>query len=219
MFGAAEKSPQDESTPLRPLSPYAVAKAAAHQGAAMYRQSYRFFVACGILYNHEPPLRGPEFVTGKIVRAAVQLASGGNEPLTLGNLDARRDWGWAPEYVDAMWRMLQQPVASDFIIATGRASSVRDFAAAAFDAVGLPLEWRGAGADETGVSRRDGRLLVKVDASTYRRSDPGNLAGDASKAKRELGWSATVGFADLVGRLVEAVKDGSFLKWRPVAVS
>jgi GDPmannose 4,6-dehydratase len=205
MFGAADNSPQDESTPLRPLSPYGVAKTAAHHGAAMYRNCFDLFVSCGILYNHESPLRGPEFVTGKIARAAVRLAAGGPEPLTLGNLDARRDWGWAPDYVDAMWRMLQRPRAGDYVVATGRAHSVREFASAAFDLAGLPLEWRGRERDETGVSRRDGRVLVRVDPASYRPADPVQSVGNASKALRELGWAPAVSFEELVARLIRAL--------------
>lgn len=206
MFGAADRSPQDESTPFRPLNPYAVAKTAAHHGAAMYRRAYGLYVCCGILYNHESPLRGSEFVTGKIARGAVRLAAGETEPLMLGNLDARRDWGWAPDYVDAMWRMLQRPRADDYVVATGRARSVREFAAEAFDQAGLPLEWIGRGRDETGLSRRDGRVLVRVDPSSRRPADPVECVGDASKAARELGWRPSMSFEEMVGRLVGALR-------------
>jgi GDPmannose 4,6-dehydratase len=186
-FGDTAGEAADERTPFRPRSPYAVAKAAAHFEVANYREAYGLFACSGILFNHESPLRPERFVTRKIVAAACRIARGSRERLRLGNTRVRRDWGWAPEYVDAMWRMLQQPRADDYVIATGETRSLDEFVAAAFAAVGL--EWRDH-VDHDPALRRP----ADIDANF---ADPG-------KAKRVLGWSATLKMEDVVRRMVEA---------------
>jgi GDPmannose 4,6-dehydratase len=191
-FGDARDGAADETTPFRPRSPYAAAKAAAHWMVANYREGYGVFACNGILFNHESPLRPERFVTRKIVRAAVRIARGDKVALSLGNLGVRRDWGWAPDYVDAMWRMLQQKDASDYVVATGKLSSLEDFVASAFDAVGL--EWRDH------VSR---------DPSLMRPTDLLGIAGNAGHAQERLGWSATLTMPELVRRLVHAEMDGT----------
>ncbi len=187
LFGDAQVAPQDETTPVRPTSPYGASKAFAHQLVGVYRGRGMHAVSA-ILYNHESPRRPPTFVTRKITRAAARIAQGLDRELVLGNLDARRDWGWAPDYVDAMVRAARHSTADDFVVATGVAHSVRDFVAAAFARAGV-VEWEG---------------LVRVDQAFVRPSDAPLQLGDASKARRELGWEPTVDFAELVGRMVDA---------------
>ena len=187
VFGAAEVAPQDESTPLRPNSPYGASKAFAHQLVGVYRGRGLHAVSA-ILYNHESPRRPATFVTRKITRAAARIAQGLDRELVLGNLDARRDWGWAPDYVDAMVRAARHDPADDFVVATGVAHSVRDFVVAAFARAGVS----------------DWEPLVRVDQAFARPSDAPLQLGDASKARRELGWEPTVDFAELVGRMVDA---------------
>lgn len=182
----------DEETPFMPRSPYATAKATAHWTTVNYRDSYGIYACSGILFNHESPLRSDRFVTKKIVSAAVDIAAGRRMRLRLGDLAVSRDWGYAPEYVDAMWRMLQQERPSDYVIATGESHSVEDFVAAAFGAVGL-----------------DWREHVDIDRTLYRPNDIRSSRGNASKARRELGWEAKTGFAELVGILVEAERNTS----------
>jgi GDPmannose 4,6-dehydratase len=186
MFGAA-RPPQGETTPFHPRSPYAVAKVAAHWFAINYRESYGMFVANGILFNHESPRRGENFVTRKITRAAGRMAIGSKETLYLGNLDARRDWGFAGDYVDAMWRMLQQDKPDDFVVATGESHSVQDFLNAAFGCIGM--DWRDR---------------VKIEPRFFRPAEVDALEGDASKARRVLGWKPQVSFDGLVRLMVEA---------------
>jgi GDPmannose 4,6-dehydratase len=191
-FGDVHGGIADEMTPFRPRSPYAAAKAAVHWMVANYREGYGVYACNGILFNHESPLRPERFVTRKIVRAAVRIARGDKETLSLGNLDVRRDWGWAPDYVDAMWRMLQQKEASDYVVATGNLSSLEDFVASAFDTLGL--EWRDH------VSR---------DPSLMRPTDLLGFAGSARHAQERLGWSATLTMPELVRQLVRAEMDGT----------
>lgn len=189
-FGDTGGRPADEDTPFRPRSPYAVAKAAAHFEVANYREAYGLFACSGILFNHESPLRPERFVTRKIVAAACRIAGGSTERLRLGNIRVKRDWGWAPEYVEAMWRMLQRDRPEDFVVATGETRSLEEFVGAAFEAVGL--EWR---------------AHVDVDPALYRPADiEGNFA-NAEKAARLLGWRATVGMAEAVRRMVGAERE------------
>jgi GDPmannose 4,6-dehydratase len=221
LFGKVVESPQTETTPFRPRSPYACAKAYAFYITVNYRESYGMFAANGILFNHESPRRGETFVTRKITRAIAHIKYGLQERLYLGNLDAKRDWGFAGDYVDAMWRILQHDKPDDFVIATGETRSVREFCEAAFRVAGMPIGWRGAGVDEVGVSEADGRVLVAVDQRYFRPAEVDTLLGDASKARDLLGWIPITGFEELVKsmvtsdlevtrRLVEGVDPESF---------
>ncbi|NYE35861.1 GDPmannose 4,6-dehydratase [Nocardioides cavernae] len=187
MFGEASESPQDEETPIAPVNPYGAAKAFAHLSARVFRQR-DVHVSSAILYNHESPRRPSRFVTRKITSTVAAIARGDADELVLGNLDARRDWGWAPDYVDAMVRAARADAPSDYVVATGTAHSVRDFVAAAFAAAGID-DWEG---------------LVRQDAAFYRPADPTELVGDASRAREELGWVPSVDFAELVRRMVLA---------------
>jgi GDPmannose 4,6-dehydratase len=203
LYGQAAEVPQRETTPFHPRSPYAVAKLFAYWTVVNYREAYGLFAVNGILFNHESPRRGKTFVTRKVTRAAARIALGLESRLYLGNLDARRDWGYAPEYVEAMWRMLQQPRPEDYVIATGEMHSVRELAALAFAHVGLPLAWEGSGVEEKGRGP-DGRVLVEVDAAYFRPAEVDVLCGDASKARRDLGFSPRTTFAELVRLMVDA---------------
>ena len=204
LYGNASKSPQSESTPFYPRSPYACAKAYAFHLTVNYRESYGVFAANGILFNHESPRRGETFVTRKITRGVAHIAYGLQQRLYLGNMDAKRDWGFAGDYVEAMWRMLQHDQPGDFVVATGETRSVREFCAAAFAEAGLPIEWRGKGVDEVGVSAADGRVLVAVDPRYFRPADVDLLLGDATKARTVLGWAPKTTFAELVSMMVAA---------------
>jgi GDPmannose 4,6-dehydratase len=191
-FGNATDAPCDEDTPFRPRSPYAVAKAAAHWQVANYREAYGLFACSGVLFNHESPLRPERFVTRKVVSAAARIAAGSDERLTMGDLDIERDWGWAPEYVVAMWKMLQTDTPEDFVIATGEAHALRDFVAAAFAANGL-----------------DWQRHVQTDPSLMRPSDIAHSVGDPGKAARLLGWEPKIKMPELVRRLVHAERHGA----------
>jgi len=204
MFGLAQEVPQSERTPFYPRSPYGVAKLYAHWITINYREAYAFYACSGILFNHESPSRGETFVTRKIAIAAARIAAGLQETLYLGNLDAQRDWGYAGDYAEAMWLMLQQPTPDDYVIATGETHSVREFATRAFAEAGLTLEWRGSGLQEVGADARDGRVLVRVDPRYFRPAEVDLLQGDASKARTKLGWRPKVGFEALVRMMVEA---------------
>ncbi len=204
MFGLAQEVPQSERTPFYPRSPYGVAKLYAHWITVNYREAYAFYACSGILFNHESPSRGETFVTRKIAIAAARIAAGLQDTLYLGNLDAQRDWGYAGDYVEAMWLMLQQPTPDDYVIAIGETHSVREFATRAFAEAGLALEWRGSGLEEVGVDARDGRVLVRVDPRYFRPAEVDLLQGDASKARTKLGWRPKVGFEALVRMMVEA---------------
>ncbi len=210
MFGNAP-APQNEDTAFQPCSPYATAKLYAYWMVRTYRQAYGLFACNGILFNHESPARGAQFVTRKIaaaVAAMVQQRDAG--PLLLGNLDARRDWGHAPDYVRGMWLMMQHDRPDDFVLATGQAKSVRDFADAAFAHAGIKLHWRGTGLAEQGVCARTGRVLVAVDPALFRPAEVKHLCGDASRARDVLGWVPEYGFADLVAAMVDAeMKEGA----------
>lgn len=204
LFGRASESPQTETTPFHPCSPYAAAKAYAYWIAVNYRETYGLHISNGIMYNHESPRRGENFVTRKITRTVAQIVRGGSEPLLIGNLDARRDWGCAPDYVRAMWAMLQQETPDDYVIATGQSHTVREFVEEAFAAAGMAVEWTGEKEQECGKDPQNGRLLVQVDPRYYRPLEPGLLTGDASKAARVLGWKPSVGFKQLVRLMMEA---------------
>lgn len=203
MFGAAPP-PQSERTPFYPQSPYAIGKVAGHWFGINHRESYGMFVSNGILFNHESPRRGETFVTRKITRAAGRIAEGLQERLVLGNLGALRDWGYAPEYTEMMWRMLQQPESGDYVCATGEMHSVREFCEHAFAAVGLPLRFEGEGVGEKGVCQTSGRVLVEVSPDYFRPAEVEQLLGDASKAERDLGWTPKVTFEGLVRIMAEA---------------
>lgn len=194
----------DETSAFAPFSPYAIAKQFAHSSARMYRQAYGMHISCGILFNHESPRRGLNFVTRKISHTIAAVASGHQQLLTLGDLESRRDWGYAPDYVDAMWRMLQAEVSDDFVIATGELHSVREFVEIACAVVGLRLEWSGEGRAEVGVDRDTGNILVQLDSRYQRPADHGGVRGSSLKAQRELGWKPTVNFAQLVEIMVQA---------------
>ena len=210
MFGDAVEAPQNESTPFRPRSPYGAAKLHAHWMTVNHREAYGLFACSGILFNHESPRRGETFVSRKISRAVTRMHLGLQDVLALGNLDAKRDWGHARDYVEAQWLMLQQERPADYVIATGVQHSVREFVAAAAAELGIGLRWQGQGADEVAIAEKvsgDGRVrpeqvLVRVDASFLRPSDVPNLLGDTTKARRELGWAPRSGFHDLVRDMV-----------------
>ena len=204
LYGKAREVPQTETTPFHPRSPYGVAKLYGYWIVVNYREAYNLFACNGILFNHESPRRGETFVTRKITVGAAKLALGQNEPIALGNLDAKRDWGYAPEYVEGMWRMLQRSDPDDFVLATGEMHTVREFAETTFKELGMELEWRGSGVGERGVSPKDGRVLVRVDPRYYRPSEVEMLVGNPAKAKRTLGWEAKTRFAELVRIMVHA---------------
>lgn len=202
MYGNAP-APQNEDTPFAPRSPYGTAKLFGYWTVRNYRDSYGIHASNGILFNHESPLRGQEFVTRKITRAVAAMAAGGADKLMLGNLDARRDWGHAMDYVEGMWMMLQQERPGDYVLATGQARSVREFATAAFAHAGFTIEWRGRGPQECGFDAATGRMLIQVDPDLYRPAEVHELLGDAARARRVLGWRSRVDFDALVREMVD----------------
>ena len=204
LFGLAAEVPQRETTPFRPRSPYAIAKLFAYWSVVNYRDAYGLHASNGFLFNHESPRRSAAFVTRKVARAAVRIRRGSQRELALGNLSAKRDWGWAPEYVDGIWRILQHDQPIDVILATGEVHTVRQLVELAFEEVGLPLRWQGLGPDEVGLSTADGRVLVRVDPTYFRPTEADLLQGDASRAAELIGWNPQVRFAELVSRLVES---------------
>ncbi|WP_221031931.1 GDP-mannose 4,6-dehydratase [Actomonas aquatica] len=205
IFGAPEgEDPQDETTPVAPRNPYGCAKVFSMQLGKVYRESHGLFVCNGIAFNHESPRRGENFVTRKISMGAARIAAGDEAVIELGNLDGRRDWGYAPEYVEAMWRMLQQDRADDFVLATGRTHTVREFAAAAFAAVGVPVDFQGQGVEEVARRRDNGAIVLRVSPRYFRPVDAVSLRGNPAKAKAELGWKAQTQGADLAALMVEA---------------
>jgi GDPmannose 4,6-dehydratase len=204
MFGKAKVVPQNEDTPFYPRSPYAIAKLYAHWMTVNYRESYGIFACSGILFNHESPLRGIEFVTRKITDAVARIEAGLQERLELGNLSARRDWGYAREYVEGMWSMLQAPEPDNYVLATGRNETVREFVSMSFKAVGKELLWRGEGEDEKGICRKSGRELVVVNPRFYRPAEVDSLIGDPARAKARLGWQARTTLEELCRMMVEA---------------
>ncbi|NTU67278.1 MAG: GDP-mannose 4,6-dehydratase [Chlorobiaceae bacterium] len=198
LFGKVREIPQNENTPFYPRSPYGVAKLYGYWIMVNYREAYGIFACNGILFNHESPRRGETFVTRKITRAAARIRAGLQETLSLGNLDAKRDWGYAPEYVEGMWRMLQQPEPDDYVLATGETHTVREFVELAFSELGIEIEWQGTGASERGLDARSGRVRVVVDPSYYRPTEVDLLIGDPKKARDILGWAPQVKFGELV---------------------
>lgn len=204
MFGKAREFPQNELTPFYPRSPYGIAKVYSHWITINYREAYNLFACSGLMFNHESPRRGKRFVTRKITRAVAKINHGLQDKLYLGNLDAKRDWGYAPEYAEAMWLMLQQDEPDDFVIATGEAHTVREFAEEAFRQIGIELEWSGEGVNEVGRDAKTGNVLVEVDPRYFRPTDVDYLVGDASKAKEKLNWQPKVKFKELVKIMVEA---------------
>jgi GDPmannose 4,6-dehydratase len=202
MFGKVQEIPQRESTPFYPRSPYGVAKVYAYWITVNYREAYGLFACNGILFNHESPMRGETFVSRKITRALTRIKVGLQETLHLGNLDSRRDWGHARDYVRAQWLMLQQGVPEDFVIATGKQYSVRDFVIAAGSLLGMNIEWQGEGVDEVGVDAATGRPLIRVDPRYFRPTEVDTLLGDPTKAREKLGWTAEVTFPELVAEMV-----------------
>lgn len=204
MFGKVQAVPQNESTPFWPRSPYGVAKLFAHWSTVNYRESYGIFGASGILFNHESPLRGREFVTRKITDAVAKIRLGKQEALELGNLDARRDWGYAEEYVEGMWRMLQAERPDTYVLATNRTETVRDFVTMAFKAAGIDLRWEGQGEAERGMDADGGRILVRINPRFYRPAEVDLLIGDPGKARAELGWQAQTTLERLCAMMVEA---------------
>lgn len=204
MFGKVQSVPQDETTAFYPRSPYGIAKLYAHWMTVNYRESYGIYGASGILFNHESPLRGREFLTRKVSDGISRIKLGKLDVLELGNLDAKRDWGFAEEYVDGMWRMLQADKPDTYVLATNRTATVREFVALAGNAVGFDLQWEGHGENERGIDRLSGRVLVKVNPSFYRPAEVDLLIGNAEKAKRELGWEPSTGLEQLCQMMVEA---------------
>jgi GDPmannose 4,6-dehydratase len=204
MFGKVLETPQRETTPFYPRSPYGAAKVYAYWITVNYREAYGLFACNGILFNHEGPLRGETFVTRKVTRGLARIKVGLDDCLYLGNLDARRDWGHARDYVRAQWLMLQQPKPEDYVIASGSQHSVREFVTLAAKLLGIELGWRGKALDEHAIDKATGRTLVRIDARYFRPTEVDTLLGDASKAQRELGWRAETGFEALVQEMVEA---------------
>ena len=204
LYGKAQEVPQRETTPFNPRSPYAVAKLYAYWITVNYRESYGIYAVNGILFNHESRVRGETFVSRKITRGLARIRAGLEQCLYLGNLDARRDWGHARDYVRAQWLMLQQPEPEDLVIATGEQHSVREFATQAAGCLGMRIEWRGSGLDEAGVDANSGKIVIQVDPRYFRPTEVDSLLGDASKARAKLGWKPEVSFADLIAEMVAA---------------
>lgn len=204
MFGLVQDTPQSERTPFYPRSPYGVAKLFAHWSTVNYRESFGLHASSGILFNHESPLRGKEFVTRKVTLGFARMFSGDDKPLELGNLDAKRDWGFAGDYVEGMWRMLQQDVPDDYVLATGTSTSIRDFiggVAARFDTA---IDWTGCGVDETGRDRKTGRILVRINPEFYRPAEVDFLRGNPTKAEEKLGWTRKYDLDALIDIMVDA---------------
>ncbi|KAJ8719451.1 hypothetical protein PYW08_011626 [Mythimna loreyi] len=215
LYGKVVEVPQNEKTPFYPRSPYACAKLYGYWIVVNYREAYGMFACNGLLFNHESPRRGENFVTRKITRGVAKIHLGLMEYLELGNLDSKRDWGHAKDYIEAMWLMLQQEEPEDFVVATGEAHSVREFLELAFSCVGRALAWRGAGDAETGHDASTGQLLVKINPKYFRPTEVDLLLGDPSKAKKKLGWAPRVSFDQLVKEMVEA--DLDLMKRNPEA--
>jgi len=203
MFGLVQETPQTEKTPFYPRSPYGVAKLYGHWIAKNYRESFGLYACSGILFNHEGERRGKEFVTRKITDAVARIKLGLQSHVELGNMDSKRDWGHSKDYVNAMWMMLQQPKADDFVIATGETRSIRDFAEVAFSCIDMKINWQGSGDSETGIDENSGKTVVKVNPKFYRPAEVDILLGDPSKAERELGWKREISFNDMVSRMVK----------------
>jgi GDPmannose 4,6-dehydratase len=220
LYGAVRETPQTEKTPFYPRSPYAAAKLYSYWITVNYREAYNMFASNGILFNHESPLRGETFVTRKITRAAARIKLGLQDTLYLGNMDAKRDWGYAKDYVEAMWLMLQADEPDDFVVATGEVHSVREFVEAVFEQLDMGIEWSGEGVDEVGRRRDTGDVVIRIDPRYFRPTEVEFLQGDPTKARRVLGWEPKVGFSELVSLMTSAdleaqkrekyLKDGGF---------
>ena len=215
LYGLVQEVPQKETTPFYPRSPYGVAKLYGYWIVVNYREAYGVHASNGILFNHESPLRGETFVTRKITRAAAAIALGRQEKLYLGNLDAKRDWGHAREYVRGMWLMLQQDQPDDYVLATGETTEVREFVRWAFEDAGIPIEFRGEGVDEKGYAKSDGRLLVEIDPRYFRPTEVDLLIGDPAKAKEKLGWMHETSVRELAREMVQA--DLEVMRHAPIA--
>jgi GDPmannose 4,6-dehydratase len=215
LFGKVVETPQRETTPFYPRSPYACAKLYAYWIVVNYREAYAMHASNGILFNHESPIRGETFVTRKITRAVTEIERGLRDTLYLGNIDSKRDWGHARDYVEGMWRILQQDKPDDYVLATGETHSVREFVEKAFHYVGIPITWNGRGSGETGCCRRTGRVLVAIDPTYYRATEVDLLLGDAEKARKQLGWFHKTSFDELVVEMIES--DRRILSQRGVA--
>ena len=214
LYGLVQEIPQKETTPFYPRSPYAAAKLYSYWITINYREAYDMFACNGILFNHESPIRGETFVTRKITMAVVRINEGLQDNLYLGNLDAKRDWGFAGDYVEAMWLMLQQDVPEDYVIATGKMHSVREFVELAFREVGVEIEWQGEGIDEVGVDGATGNVIVMIDPRYYRPTEVELLMGDPSKAKENLGWEAKMELEELVRVMIDSDKEAMALNKR-----
>lgn len=204
LFGRVQEVPQNEKTPFYPRSPYGVAKLYGYWIIVNYREAYDLFACNGILFNHESPRRGETFVTRKITRAAARIKEGLQDKLLLGNLNAKRDWGYAPEYCEGMWRILQQDKPDDFILATAKQHSVREFVECSFKELGIYIDWEGEGENEVGIDRDTGKIIIEINSKYYRPTEVETLLGDPSKAKDLLGWEAKTPFADLVKKMVQS---------------
>ena len=204
MFGKVTSSPQNESTPFRPRSPYAVAKLFSHWQTVSYREAYKFFGVCGILFNHESPLRSRQFVTRKITAELVEIKHGRRDRMSLGNLEVRRDWGFAGDYVDGMWRILQQQEPEDYVFATGASNSVRTFVELAAEIIGIMLEWSGSGLAEIGVDRKTGRTVIDINPAFFRTAEVQETVGDAHRARSKLGWSPSADLRAIVTMMASA---------------
>jgi len=214
MFGKAEQSPQNENTPFYPRSPYGIAKLYSHWMTVNYREAWNVFACSGILFNHESPLRGTEFVTRKISQGMAKIALKKIKQINLGNLNAERDWGFAGDYVEAMWLMLQKDKPDDYVIATGETNSVREFVQVAANSINIDIEWDNEGDNEVGICKKTGDKIISVDKQYTRPSETDHLLGDASKAKENLGWKPSINFQSLVNMMVEhdlkRIKDNNY---------
>ena len=202
LFGKIQESIQNENTPFYPRSPYAISKLLAYWTTINYRESYGLFACNGILFNHESPLRGESFVTRKIVKAIANILSGEQEYIELGNLDAKRDWGHAKDFVRGMWLIMQQNVPEDYVLATGKTHTVRQFVEEAFKTINIEIQWTGKGIDEVGINKKNGKILIKINPEYYRPAEVDVLLGDYSKAKKQLGWEPEIDFKTLVKEMV-----------------
>ena len=204
LYGMVQEIPQNEKTPFYPRSPYAIAKLYGYWITINYREAYNLYACNGILFNHESPVRGETFVTRKITRAVARISMGTQERVYLGNLDAKRDWGHASDFVEGMWRILQQEEPEDFVLATGVTTTIREFTERSFAEVGITLEWSGNGVDETGRDAKSGNILVSIDPAYFRPTEVDLLIGDASKAREKLGWQPTCNLQQMIEEMIKA---------------
>ena len=204
LYGMAQEVPQNENTPFYPRSPYAVAKLYGYWITINYREAYNLYACNGILFNHESPIRGETFVTRNITRAAARISMGTQERVYLGNLDAKRDWGHAGDFVEGMWKMLQQEKPEDFVLATGVTTTIREFTERAFAQVGVTLEWSGSSVDEVGTDAKNGKIVVSIDSAYFRPTEVDLLIGDASKAREKLGWNPTCDLQQMIEEMIKS---------------